>query len=197
LAGQGGGDFAETLRGESFVRARRVASRLVPSSSRSEKAGWGPWESGPEGWWDGRWGTRPGGKRQRAREGPACASGIPFVGRRPIELILGDGLRSREVEGRGLVEVEFGLGRAACGGHAGGPRRQVKMEEDALHGIGERDEGDDAHLPRPRFARCPVGHKSGSTSWARARSWAQSLRLERDGVTGRLHADQDLVGHRP
>ena len=63
-----------------------------------------------------------------------------------IELVLRDGLRSGEIEGRGLVEVEFGLGRAASGGHAGRPMGQVEVEEDALDGGGEGDEGDDLHL---------------------------------------------------
>jgi hypothetical protein len=40
-------------------------------------------------------------------------SGIPVMGRGLIELVLRDGLGSREVESRGLVEVEFGLWRAA------------------------------------------------------------------------------------
>jgi len=63
-----------------------------------------------------------------------------------IELVLRDGFGSREVEGRGLVEVEFGLGRAASGGHAGRPMGQVEVEEDALHGGREGDERDDPHL---------------------------------------------------
>ena len=40
---------------------------------------------------------------------------------------------------------------------------QVEMEEDALHGGGQGDERNDPHLSRPRFARCPAGHRSGST----------------------------------
>jgi len=95
-----------------------------------------------------RWAAGYGRVRQvgEARIGPARASGIPVMGRRLIELELRDGLRSREVEGRGLVEVEFGLGRAPSGGHPGGPMRQVEVEEDALYGGGEGDEGDDPHL---------------------------------------------------
>ena len=42
--------------------------------------------------------------------------------------------------------MEFGLGRPASGGDAWRPMRQVEMEEDVLHGGGERDEGDDAHV---------------------------------------------------
>jgi hypothetical protein len=63
-----------------------------------------------------------------------------------IELVVRDGLRSGESEGRGLVEVEFGLGRATGGGHPGRPMREVEMEEDALHGGREGDERDDLHL---------------------------------------------------
>jgi len=63
-----------------------------------------------------------------------------------IELELRDGLRSREVEGRGLVEVELGLGRAPSGGHAGRSAGEVEMEENTLHGGGEGDERDDPHL---------------------------------------------------
>jgi len=42
-------------------------------------------------------------------------------------------------EGRGLVKVEFGLGRPASGGDAGRPMGQVEKEEDALDGRGEGD----------------------------------------------------------
>jgi hypothetical protein len=78
--------------------------------------------------------------------GPDRASDLPVLGRRLIELELRDGLGRREVEGRGLVEVEFGLGRAASGRHAGRPMRQVKIEEDAPYGRRESDERDDPHL---------------------------------------------------
>jgi hypothetical protein len=54
-----------------------------------------------------------------ARGRPARASGVPVMGRVLVELVLGDGLGSFEIEDRGLVEVELGLGRAACGGHPG------------------------------------------------------------------------------
>ena len=57
-----------------------------------------------------------------------------------IELVLRDSVGSREVEGRGLIEVEFGLGRTPSGRHAGRPMRQVEMEEDVLHGGGKGDE---------------------------------------------------------
>ena len=63
-----------------------------------------------------------------------------------IELELRDGLRSREIEGRRLIEVELGLGRATGGGHPGRPMREIEMEEDALHGGGQGDERDDPHL---------------------------------------------------
>ena len=55
-----------------------------------------------------------------ARKMPVRASGIPAVGSGLIELILRDELGSREVEGRGLVEVGFGLGRAPSGVNRGG-----------------------------------------------------------------------------
>ena len=63
-----------------------------------------------------------------------------------IKLVLRDDFGSREVEGRGLIEVELGLGRTASGGHAGRPMGQVEVEEDVLHGGGESDERDDPHL---------------------------------------------------
>lgn len=81
-----------------------------------------------------------------ARGRPARASGVPVMGRVLVELVLGEGLGSLEIEDRGLVEVELGLGRAACGGHPGRPMWQVEMEEDVLHGGGEGDERDDLHL---------------------------------------------------
>ncbi len=79
-------------------------------------------------------------------EQPDRASGVRVVGRGLIELILRDELGSREVEGRGLIKVEIGLGRAPSGGHPGRPMRQVEVEEDGLHGGREGDERDDPHL---------------------------------------------------
>jgi hypothetical protein len=89
-----------------------------------------------------RWASGDGRARQAggAQMGPDRASDLPVLGRRLIELELRDGLGRREVEGRGLVEVEFGLGRAASGRHAGRPMRQVKIEEDAPYGGRESDE---------------------------------------------------------
>jgi hypothetical protein len=78
--------------------------------------------------------------------GPARASGLPVMGWRLIKFELRDGFGIRGVEGRGLVEVEFGLGRTPGGGHAGMPMRQVEMEEDVLHGGGKGDKRDDPHL---------------------------------------------------
>jgi hypothetical protein len=86
------------------------------------------------------------GSGGRSGRGRLRASDLPVVRRGLIELELRHGFGSREVEGRGLVEVEFGLGRAASGGHAGRPMRQVKMEEDALYGGREGDPRDDLHL---------------------------------------------------
>jgi hypothetical protein len=65
--------------------------------------------------WETAWCEGP----ERARKGPARASGVPVMGRRLVELVLRDGVGIREVEGRGLIEVELGLGRAACGGTRG------------------------------------------------------------------------------
>jgi len=59
--------------------------------------------------------------------------------RRLVELKVRDGLRSRQVEGWGLIERELGLRRAPSGGEAGRAMGQVEMEEDALHGGGEGD----------------------------------------------------------
>jgi len=92
---------------------------------------------------------RPDGRGQRvAEEGNEAGrpSGIPVLGRGLIELEVRESVGSGEIEGRGLVEVQLGLGRAASGGYAGRPMGQVEMEEDALYGGGEGDEGDDAHL---------------------------------------------------
>jgi hypothetical protein len=73
-------------------------------------------------------------------------SGLPVMGSGLIELVVRDGVGSGEIEGRGLVEVQLGLGRAASGGDAGRPMGEVEMEEDALDGGGEGDERDDPHL---------------------------------------------------
>ena len=61
-----------------------------------------------------------GGKRI----GRGHTSGLPAIGRGLIELELRDGLGSREVEGRGLIELKFGLGRTPGGRHRGRPMRQ-------------------------------------------------------------------------
>ena len=63
-----------------------------------------------------------------------------------IKLVLRDGLGRREVEGRGLVEVELGLGRTPGRGHPGRPMGQVEVEEDVPYGGGEGDERYDPHL---------------------------------------------------
>ena len=130
-----------------------------------------------------------GGARGFQRKGtkPAGASGIPVMGGGLIELVLPDSVGSGEIEGRGLVEVEFGLGRVAFGGRPGRQMRQIELEEDALDGGGEREERDDPHLTaadgtqeREHVAtnasrRCP-----------RARSHAHSMRLGRErGVAAR------------
>jgi hypothetical protein len=92
---------------------------------------------------------RPDGRGQRvAEEGSEAGrpSGIPVMGSGLIELVVRESVGSGEIEGRGLVEEKLGLGRAASGGYAGRPMRQVEMEEDVLHGEGEGDERDDPHL---------------------------------------------------
>ena len=68
------------------------------------------------------------------------------MGPRLVELVIGDGLGSREIEDRRLIEVKFGLGRAPSGGDLGGAMRQVEIKEDALYGRGKGDEGNDPHL---------------------------------------------------
>jgi hypothetical protein len=75
-----------------------------------------------------------------------------------IELILRDEFGSREVEGRGLIEVELGLGRAPSGGRAGRPMRQVEVEEDALYGGGR------VMKEMIRISPPQAGHRRGSTS---------------------------------
>ena len=88
-----------------------------------------------------RWAVGDGLVRRAggARIGPGRASGLPVMRSGLIELVLRDGLRSREVEGRGLIELKFGLGRTPGGGHPRRPMRQVEMEQDALYGGGEGD----------------------------------------------------------
>jgi len=77
------------------------------------------------------------------------------------EALVRCGLGSREIEGRRLIELKFGLGMAPSGGDPGGPMwevemEEVEMEEDALHGGGQGDERDDPPLSTgPRCARCP------------------------------------------
>ena len=61
------------------------------------------------------------------------------MGRRLVERKVRDGLRIRKIEGGGLIELELGLGRAACGRDQGRPMRQVEVEKDALNGGGEGD----------------------------------------------------------
>jgi hypothetical protein len=80
------------------------------------------------------------------------------MGWRLIEFELRGELGSGEVEGCGLVEVEFGLGRAACGRDQGRPMRQVEMREDALDGGGE------VMKEMIRISPPQTGHRSGNTS---------------------------------
>ena len=80
-------------------------------------------------------GGRPGGSTGRAGCRRERGSEVPVLGRGLIELEFRDRVGGGEVESRGLVKVERGLRRAACGGHAGGPMREVKMEEDAPGGL--------------------------------------------------------------
>lgn len=87
-----------------------------------------------------------------ARVRAARASGTPVVRRGLIELVLRDGLGSRKVEGWGLIEVELGLGWTASRSDPGRPMGEVEMEEDALYGGGQGDEGDDPHFAAARGA---------------------------------------------
>jgi len=96
----------------------------------------------------GKWGPRdvrmggeghPGGRTGRGGRRGERGSELPVVGRGLIELELRDNIGSGGIEGRRLVEVELGLGRATGGGHAGRPMGQVEVEEDALDGGGEGD----------------------------------------------------------
>lgn len=106
------------------------------------------WDWEPGGWVDG-WmgGGRMAGVWGGAGEGRVRASGLPVKGRCLIELELrASSLRSREIDGRGLIEVELGLRRSPRGGDPGGPMWEVEMEEDALEGAGAGNEGEDAHL---------------------------------------------------
>jgi hypothetical protein len=62
-----------------------------------------------------------------------------------------------------------GRRRARLGAALGPARRwrpvgEVQVEENALNDRGVGEEGEDSHLAGPRFARCPAGHGSGSTS---------------------------------
>ncbi len=91
-------------------------------------------------------GGHPGGGTGGSGRSRERGSGLPVVGYGLIELVLRESVGSGEIEGRGLIEAQLGLGRAASGGDAGRPMRQVEMEEDVLHGGGKRDERDDAHL---------------------------------------------------
>ena len=86
------------------------------------------------------------GSGERSGRGRLGASDFPVMWIGLIELELRHGFGSREIEGRGLVEVEFALGRAASGGHAGRAMRPVEMEEDALYVGGQGDERNDLHL---------------------------------------------------
>jgi hypothetical protein len=76
------------------------------------------------------------GSRKRGGQGRLGVSCIPVLGRGLIELELRDIVGDGKIEGRGLVEVKLGLGRAASGRDAGRPMRQIEMQEDALHGGG-------------------------------------------------------------
>ena len=130
-------------------------------------------------------GGRPGASTGRAGRRRERASDLPVLGRRLIELELRDSVGSGEIEGRGLVEVKLGLGRAARGGDPGRPMRQIEMAEDALNGGGERDEGDDAHLTAADGAE-EREHLATNASrrCPRARSCAHSKRLDREHGVG-------------
>ena len=152
-----------------------------------------------------------GVRRERASE-------LRVLGRGRIDLELRESLGSGEIEGGGLVEVEFGLGRAACGRDEAGPMRQIKMAEDAPDGGVKRDERDDAHLTATDGTQEPEHlvdpgqelrpeHAAGSRS-RRSCQGAGRCRLlgvarRSDGGGGRagrgwgLCIDRDVIGHRP
>jgi hypothetical protein len=162
----------------------RLQAREAPEGSRS-RGGRGAMGIGARrmfGWAVG--GGQCDGRGRVGRAGSRLSE-LPLMGSGLIELELRDGFGIGEVEGRGLIELKFGLGRSPGGGHPGGPMGQVEVEEDVLHGGGEGDERDDPHLAtaggaqeREHFAtnasrRCP-----------RATSCAHSMRLDRDRVVG-------------
>jgi hypothetical protein len=76
------------------------------------------------------------GSGGRGGRGRLRASGIPVVRRGLIELVFRDGFGSREVEGRGLVEVEFGLGRTRSR-----DRRIPSVSREGLEGLNARPTG--------------------------------------------------------
>jgi len=100
-----------------------------------------------------------------ARVRPARASGIPVMGRRLVELVLRDGLRSREIEGRGLIEVgpTLRVGAPAWGG----PRAGVKRGGRCGRSRWRRTRSTVARTvmnERIRISPPQAGHRSGSTS---------------------------------
>jgi len=120
----------------------------------------------------GGW-TRPvrrtGCSRERAYQG--SQSQLPVMGSRRIEFELRDRVGGGEIEGRGLIEREFALGRTASGRDAGMPLGQIEMDRAELgHGFvvalspgGTRFRG----LSQPIYSPLVSGnHPSIGGSWA-------------------------------
>ncbi len=110
--------------------------------------------------------SRAGHRAERGREALVGTGTPPLVG-----VGLGG------VEGGRLIEEldeEIALGRSAGGREGRGFVGEVEVEEDGgddgrigqNRSEAELAEGkrEDLHLGGPRFARCPAGHRSGSTS---------------------------------
>ena len=89
----------------------------------------------------------------------ASLSSLPFVWLRLVERNIRDELGSREVEGRRLIELKFGLRRAACGGDRGGRcgRSRWRRMRYTVEGRVMKE--------MIRISPPQAEHRSGSTSW--------------------------------
>ena len=157
-----------------------------------------------------RWAMGDGRVRwaRGARTGPGRASGLPVMWSRLVELELRDGVGSREIEGRGLIEVEFGLGRIPSGGHPGRPMGQVEMEQNAQlprcrsipsHQIGPgKVRGGANDRVRREIPRRLEYRRSWAVRWIPR--WISGMRWERgprgSGVDGCVAAERGAPGAR-